>query len=108
MQIQADILGIDVERPVMRESTALGSAVCAAVALGLFGWDLSKPETLKNVNIAGKTTFSAQNNEADRAWRVRGWEKAVQRSRVWKDDTLPPPRVEGAFEADEKVVVNGN
>ncbi|TXT08913.1 hypothetical protein VHUM_03041 [Vanrija humicola] len=106
MQIQSDILGIEVERPDMRESTALGSAICSAVALGLFGWSLSKPETLKNVNTSGKTVFRPQNNEADRAWRVRGWEKAVQRSRGWKDDTLPPPRVEGAFDADEKAVFN--
>jgi len=38
MQIQADILGIAVERPEMRESTALVSALLAGSALNLFGW----------------------------------------------------------------------
>jgi len=38
MQIQADTLGIDVSRPQMRESTALGAATAAAVHLGIGIW----------------------------------------------------------------------
>ncbi|KAF9581941.1 Glycerol kinase, partial [Lunasporangiospora selenospora] len=38
MQLQADILGIDVTRPQMRESTALGAATAAAVHLGIGKW----------------------------------------------------------------------
>lgn len=38
MQMQADILGIDVVRPQMRESTALGAATAAAVHLGVGIW----------------------------------------------------------------------
>lgn len=104
MQLQADILGIEVERPVMRESTALGSAICAGVALGLFGWDLEKPESLSKVNVSGQTIFKPENDEADRARRWRGWEKAVLRARSWKDNNDQIVRTEGAFEADEPVV----
>ncbi|GMK59016.1 hypothetical protein CspeluHIS016_0700310 [Cutaneotrichosporon spelunceum] len=86
MQLQADILGIAVERPVMRESTALGSAICAGVGMGLFGWDLARPETLARVNVQGKTTFEPQIEESERAWRVRGWDRAVQRAMKWKED----------------------
>ncbi|KAL1407183.1 Glycerol kinase [Vanrija albida] len=85
MQLQADILGIDVERPVMRESTALGSAICAGVALKRFGWDLARPETLREVNVAGRETFRPQNDDADRAARWRGWERAVERAMHWKE-----------------------
>jgi glycerol kinase len=101
MQLQADILGIEVERPVMRESTALGSAICAGVAMGLFGWDLSKPETLAKVNVSGKTTFKPENDEADRAKGWKGWEKAVSRARHWNDETGLVSRTPGAFESDE-------
>lgn len=104
MQIQADILGLEVERPTMRESTALGSAICAGVAMGLFGWDLTKPETLAKVNTAGKTVFKPQNNEADRAKRWKGWEKAVSRARNWNDDAGRVDRTPGAFESDKTEV----
>jgi glycerol kinase len=104
MQLQADILGIEVERPIMRESTALGSAICAGVALGLFGWDLEKPETLSKVNVAGQTIFKAQNDESDRARRWKGWEKAVRHACGWKDVTGGPSRrPSGAFESDVPV-----
>lgn len=86
MKLQADLLGEDVIRPQMRESTALGSALCAGAALGLFGWDLEKPETLKKVNTAGAETFSPQISAEERDMRYKGWEKAVQRSMRWNED----------------------
>lgn len=106
MQIQADVLGIPVERPTMRESTALGSAVCAGVAMGLFGWDLAKPESLAKVNVAGKSVFESQNSEEDRVIRYKGWNRAVQRSVGWL--TSDDERVPGAFDADETKVEKGN
>ncbi|KAM0753824.1 glycerol kinase [Meredithblackwellia eburnea MCA 4105] len=87
MQIQADILGIPVERPTMRESTALGAALLAGAALGLFGWDLNKPETLKDVNTAGVRTFEPSLSEEEREWKFAGWNRAVDRSRGWKTDS---------------------
>lgn len=88
MQIQADLLGIGIERPQMRESTALGSALMTATALGLFGWDLSKPETLKDVNTAGRHTFEPIISNEVRAAGVLGWERAVERARGWKREEI--------------------
>jgi glycerol kinase len=51
MQIQSDIVGIKVERPVMRESTALGAAYAAGLAVGL--WD-----TLESLMTCPKVTDS--------------------------------------------------
>jgi len=86
MQLQADILGVDVLRPQMRESTALGSALLAGAALKLFGWDFSDSSTLDKVNTAGAETFSPKVNEADRDFRYRGWEKAVKRAMKWNEE----------------------
>ena len=48
----ADMGGFEVVRPEMHESTALGSALLAATAVGLFRWDIMRPETLMDVNPA--------------------------------------------------------
>ncbi|CAD6889524.1 unnamed protein product [Tilletia controversa] len=86
MQIQADILGIAVERPEMRESTALGSALLAGSALNVFGWDLNKPETLSEVNTAGLQEFAPKIDDAERSRLMKGWERAVERSKGWNQD----------------------
>jgi len=83
MQIQADILGIEVERPVMRESTAFGSALMAGHALGLFGWDLTNPKSLENVNVQGKTVFKSHIDSDRREKMYKGWNRAVERSKGW-------------------------
>lgn len=67
----------------MRESTALGSALLAGHALGLFGWDLTRPETLSKVNTADVHTFEPELPEKERLKKIRGWEKAVSRARAW-------------------------
>lgn len=69
MQLQADILGIEVERPTMRESTALGAALLAGSALKLFGWDLEKPESLDSVNEFGVRTFTPSIGHEEREWK---------------------------------------
>ncbi|OCF33467.1 glycerol kinase [Kwoniella heveanensis CBS 569] len=86
MQLQANIGGFNVARPAMRESTALGSALLAAHALKLFGWDLTKPETLADVNTAGVHIFEPELDEKDRRKAVRGWEKAVNRAKKWHEE----------------------
>ncbi|GAA5993229.1 hypothetical protein JCM10908_004520 [Rhodotorula pacifica] len=87
MQIQADILGIDVRRPEMRESTVLGAAMLAGGALGLFGWDLTKPDTLAKVNRLDVKVFSPTINEQEREWKYSGWTRAVDRARGWKTNS---------------------
>lgn len=79
MQIQSDILGLTVERPKMRESTALGSAIAAGLAVGLW----KGIDDLKNVNTAGKTEFNPQNDEADRVKRFKLWNRGVDRAVGW-------------------------
>ncbi|ODN81707.1 glycerol kinase [Cryptococcus amylolentus CBS 6039] len=86
MQLQANLGGFNVARPSMRESTALGSALLAASALGLFGWDLSRPETLSEVNTAGVHTFEPELPEKSRLKRVKGWNRAVSRASKWHEE----------------------
>ncbi|WWC96121.1 glycerol kinase [Kwoniella sp. B9012] len=86
MQLQANIGGFNVARPAMRESTALGSALLAANALKLFGWDLSRPETLADVNTAGVHVFEPELEEKDRKKAIKGWERAVSRASKWHEE----------------------
>lgn len=83
MSIVADLAGSDVVRPEMRESTALGSAILAGSAIRLFGWDVSKPESLAEVNTAGSQVFKPSIDQAERDKRWKRWQKAVERSRGW-------------------------
>lgn len=69
-------------------STALGSALLAGATLGLFGWDLEKPETLKAVNTAGVDNFEPSVSEEDRERRYHGWERAVKRAMKWDEEAL--------------------
>ncbi|KAJ3553544.1 hypothetical protein NM688_g3551 [Phlebia brevispora] len=84
MSILADYGGFSVIRPDMRESTALGSALLAGSAIRLFGWDISKPQTLEEVNTAGSTEFKPEmpHEKREKAWR--GWQRAVERARGWE------------------------
>ncbi|KAJ7631315.1 glycerol kinase [Mycena polygramma] len=85
MQILADVGGFTVIRPEMRESTALGSALLAGSAINLFGWDLTKPETLAEVNTAGSREFAPELDEATRKTGWEGWQRAVERSKGWEE-----------------------
>lgn len=86
MEILADLGGFTVVRPEMRESTALGSAILAGSAINLFGWDVSKPETLKEVNTKGSREFAPSLAEDQRERKWRGWKRAVERSKGWDED----------------------
>ncbi|CAG8626634.1 19561_t:CDS:1, partial [Racocetra persica] len=78
MQIQADILGINVDRPAMRETTALGAAIAAGLAVGV--WKLSD---LDKVNSDGNDIFKPQVSRENAAQRYQLWQKAVERSFGW-------------------------
>lgn len=73
-------------RSILIRSTALGSALLAGATLGLFGWDLEKPETLKAVNTAGVDNFEPSVSKEDREARYHGWERAVKRAMHWDED----------------------
>ncbi|KIJ59231.1 hypothetical protein HYDPIDRAFT_177899 [Hydnomerulius pinastri MD-312] len=85
MDILADLGGFDVIRPEMRESTALGSALLAGASIRLFGWDLSKPETLAEVNTKGSVEFKPRTTEAEREKSWTSWLRAVERSKGWEE-----------------------
>ena len=77
MEILADLLGADIVRPEMRETTALGSAILAGSAVGLFGWDIARPETLDEVNTAGSTVFKPSTTQEYRDKKFKQWNRAV-------------------------------
>ncbi|KAF8256348.1 glycerol kinase [Lactarius quietus] len=87
MGVLADVGGFEVVRPEMRESTALGSALLAGSAIGLFGWDISRPETLMEVNTARSTSFNPRTTKQQRLEAYIGWQRAVERSRGWFETT---------------------
>jgi glycerol kinase len=79
MQTQSDLIGINVNRPAMRETTALGAAIAAGMAAGV--WE--KFEDLKDVNIDGQSVFKPKISKAKADERFSRWEKAVQMSKGW-------------------------
>ncbi|EGN96724.1 hypothetical protein SERLA73DRAFT_93282 [Serpula lacrymans var. lacrymans S7.3] len=85
MEILADIGGFDVIRPEMRESTALGSALLAGSAVRLFGWDISKPETLSEVNTKGSREFNPRTTIKERQKSWTCWLRAIERSKGWEE-----------------------
>ncbi len=79
MQFQADILGTEVERPEVIESTALGAAYLAGIQSGLW----KKQDIVENRRI--QKQFIPQMNEPTRSKLYKGWQKAVKRTMGWVD-----------------------
>jgi glycerol kinase len=73
MQTQADLIGIPVDRPKMRETTALGAAIAAGLAAHVWK-DLKE---LKDVNSADGTVFEPQMLKEESKNMFSRWEKAV-------------------------------
>lgn len=63
----------------MRETTALGAAIAAGLAVGV--WESF--DDLKDVNTEGRTIFKPKITAQDADTRFAQWEKAVQMSRGW-------------------------
>nr|WP_302591988.1 glycerol kinase GlpK [uncultured Marvinbryantia sp.] len=78
MQTQADITGAPVNRPKCVETTAMGAAYLAGLAVGY--WK-SKEDVLKNWNI--DCTFEPEISKEERQRRIRGWKKAVKYAYGW-------------------------
>ncbi|GII85688.1 glycerol kinase [Sphaerisporangium siamense] len=78
MQIQADVLGVPVSKPVVAETTALGAAYAAGLALGFW----SSTEELKRNWNEDRRWLPAWSEE-QRAAGYAGWKKAVQRTLDW-------------------------
>ena len=81
MQFQSDILGVPVQRPAVTETTALGAAYLAGLAVGY--WE-SQDEIQKQWRIDSTFEPSMGNDEREKLYA--GWKKAVERSRAWSED----------------------
>jgi glycerol kinase len=80
MQLQADVLGVPVSRPVVAETTALGAAYAAGLAVGFWsGMDALR----ENWNEAQR--WAPQWTSQQRADGYAGWKKAVERTLGWVD-----------------------
>ncbi|WP_291423854.1 glycerol kinase GlpK [Deinococcus sp.] len=82
MQFQADILGVPVVRPKVTETTALGAAYLAGLAVGF--WK-STDDIAHQWQVDRR--FEPQMDEATRAKLTKKWKKAVERSRDWEEDS---------------------
>lgn len=80
MQFQADILGVEVDRPEITETTALGAACLAGLATGF--WK-SKGEIAQKWSINKK--FKPQITHEQREKLYAGWQKAIERSKNWQE-----------------------
>jgi glycerol kinase len=83
MQFQADILGIPVVRPAVVETTALGAAYAAGLAVGFWS-DLGE----LSANWREDHRWLPRIDDAERARRMRQWKKAVTRTFDWVDDDV--------------------
>ncbi|MEX0800438.1 MAG: glycerol kinase GlpK [Dehalococcoidia bacterium] len=81
LQIQADILGRDVVRPAVTETTALGAAYLAGLATGF--WRSTEDVT---ANWRVDRRFSPQMAEDRREELYAGWKRAVERAKGWAAD----------------------
>jgi glycerol kinase len=80
LQLQADLLGAPVERPIVAETTALGAAYLAGLAVGYW----SGVEEVA-ANWALDRRFEPSMSADRRASLLHGWHRAVERSRGWID-----------------------
>ncbi|HEX4215748.1 MAG TPA: glycerol kinase GlpK [Candidatus Dormibacteraeota bacterium] len=78
MQLQADVLGTEVVRPTVSETTALGAAYAAGLAVGFWG-NLEELRRNWQVDRTWRPGWSAER----RAGGYRTWQKAVERTRGW-------------------------
>ncbi len=83
MQFQADIIGVPVVRPVVAETTALGAAYAAGLAVGFWS-DLGE----LRANWQEDSRWTPQMNEEERDRQLRNWKKAVTKTFGWVDEDV--------------------
>jgi glycerol kinase len=79
MQIQADIGGVEIDRPLMLETTALGAALAAGLAVGVW------PSLSAFANERSVERFSPSIAESERHQLKKGWDQAISKS-FWKSE----------------------
>ena len=83
MQFQADILGVPVIRPKVAETTALGAAYAAGIAVGFWS---GEQDVIDNWAEDKRWTPNMDSDERDRQYRL--WKKAVTKTFDWVDDDV--------------------
>jgi glycerol kinase len=80
MQFQADVLGVPVVRPQVTETTALGAAYLAGLAMGFW----AGPDELRKKR-EGDVRFEPKMDRGERAERRGQWSRAVERAKNWTE-----------------------
>jgi glycerol kinase len=80
MQFQADLLGVPVVRPAVTETTALGAAYLAGLAVGFWS---STREVTDNWQVGRRFEPAMPRERA--AERLHAWSRAVERAKGWAD-----------------------
>lgn len=83
MQFQADMLGVDVVRPQVAETTALGAAYAAGIAVGYWHGEQDVID-----NWAEDKRWTPNMDKADQQRLYRNWKKAVTKTFDWVDDDV--------------------
>jgi glycerol kinase len=83
MQFQADILDVDVVRPQVAETTALGAAYAAGIAVGF--WN-GEQDVIDNWAEDKRWSSTMEASERDRQYRL--WKKAVSKTLDWVDEDV--------------------
>lgn len=81
MQFQSDVLGVDVMRPIVSETTALGAAYLAGLATGFF----KDKNEIKEMHRYARTWEPSMSEEKRKAL-LSGWHKAIERSLGWDSE----------------------
>ncbi|XP_070548110.1 glycerol kinase-like isoform X2 [Ptychodera flava] len=89
MQLQADLLGITVVKPAMPETTALGAAMAAGYAVGV--WSLAQ----EDLTAITTDTYTPSITQEERDSRYDKWKLAVQRSMKWEGHTAGEQQKQG-------------
>lgn len=79
MEFQADLLGIPIERPDVFETTALGAALLAGLAVGVW------PSVDRFTGLRSYRRFDPTSGASERAARWQGWRRAVAAALSWAD-----------------------
>ncbi|ODV92413.1 hypothetical protein CANCADRAFT_86616 [Tortispora caseinolytica NRRL Y-17796] len=78
-QIQADILGFPLLRPLMKESSAFGAALAAGIGAGVW----NSIDELDHVSAYNVTRFESTSTKAERSSKLQLWDKAVRLATGW-------------------------
>jgi len=81
MQFQADMINVEVIRPVVMETTSIGAAFAAGLAVGVWS---STDEIKKLWAVAQVYSPNMEEEQRNRNWQ--GWQKAIEKSMGWVDD----------------------